>query len=174
MAIADALLAEFEQESQTTKRFLERLSEKDLHWKPHDKSLTAGQLALHIAKLPSGIIQMAQQDKCPPPSGMGKPSATPQSLSEIFDAFENSLEAVKRVMPTFDDKQMADTWALVVDGQPLFSTPRVGLLRTLLLNHLYHHRGQFGVYLRLLGAKVPSSYGPSGDEVPEWMAAMFS
>ncbi len=172
MAIYQSLLAEFEQESQTTKRFIESLSGKDLFWKPHDKSWTAGQLALHIAKLPTEVTQMAQQDKCPPPPGMTKPAPQPQTLSEIFDEFAKGIEAVKHILPTFNDQQMNDTWALVVDGQPLFSTPRAGFLRSILLNHLYHHRGQLGVYLRLLGAQVPSSYGPSGDEMPQWMTAI--
>lgn len=172
MAPHEAFLAEFEQESQTTKRFLEGLADKDLTWKPHEKSMTAGQLALHIATSPGVIIEMAQQAQCPPPPSMSQPMPQPQSLSEIMTEFDKSIQAVKRDLPKFDDKKLADTWSLVVEGNALFSCPTVAVIRSFVLNHTYHHRGQLGVYLRLLGAKVPSAYGPSGDEAPEWMAAM--
>ena len=103
---------------------------------------------------------------------MGEPMPQPQTLSEIMVEFDKSNETVKREMPTFDEKKLGDTWSLVVNGQALFSCPTVAVIRSFVLNHTYHHRGQLGVYLRLLGAKVPSTYGPSGDEVPEWMEAM--
>ena len=170
----EALLAEFEQESMITKRFLERLEGKDLTWKPHEKSMTAGQLALHLAQSPGDIIHMAQQPQCPPPPGMDQPMPQPQSLAQVMAVFDKSVDTVKRLLSTFDEQKLVQTWSLVVDGQAIFSCPTAVVLRSFLLNHLYHHRGQLGVYLRLLGAKVPSSYGPSGDEAPEWMTSLHA
>lgn len=168
MTIADALLNEFEQESQTTRKFLERLPEAGLNWKPHEKSMTAGQLALHIATAPGGVVRMAQEDKVPAPE-FGRPRPQPGSVREVLDALDQSIATVREVLPTFSDARMQETWTATKDGKDLLSMPRASLLRSILLNHWYHHRGQFGVYLRLLGAKVPSSYGPSGDEVPDFM-----
>jgi uncharacterized damage-inducible protein DinB len=86
-----------------------------------------------------------------------------------LNALEESIATVTKVLPTFSDQQMQSTWKMKAGDKELVAMPRAAVLRTILLNHWYHHRGQFGVYLRLLGAKVPSSYGPSGDEQPDFM-----
>ena len=168
MSIAETLLAEFEQESETTRRFLERLPERKLSWKPHEKSMSAGQLALHIATSPGGIVKMALQDKVPVPD-FRAPRQEPESVQEVLDALDESIATVKELLPTIDDSQMFETWTGTLGDQEIVSMPRIGVLRAIMLNHWYHHRGQFGVYLRLLGAKVPSSYGPSGDELPDFL-----
>ena len=168
MAIAEALLAEFEQEARTTRKFLEQLPFDKLTWKPHEKSMTAGQLALHIATLPGGIAQFARQDVVPAPD-FGRANPQPTSTAQIVQALDESIAAVRETLPTIDDARMHGMWRMTKDGKELLSMPRVALLRSILLNHWYHHRGQFGVYLRLVGAKVPSSYGPSGDELPDFM-----
>jgi len=168
MSIAETLLTEFEQECETTRRFLERVPEKKLSWKPHEKSMSAGQLALHIAKSPGGIVQMALQDKAPVPD-FKAPREEPNNVQEVLDALDESIATVRELLPTIDDAQMFETWTAVLGDQEILSMPRVGFLRAIMLNHWYHHRGQLGVYLRLLGAKVPVSYGPSGDELPEFL-----
>ena len=87
----------------------------------------------------------------------------------------HQIGQLAKPVPAEEDTYYANYWMakpLVVEGQTIFSLPRAAFIRSILLNHLYHHRGQFGVYLRLLGANIPSAYGPSGDEMPEWMAAM--
>lgn len=168
MSIAEALLAEFEQEAQITRKFLERLPNDQLEWRPHPKSMTAGQLALHIAEVPGQVLKMSEFDEAPPPN-FGGANPQPASTQAVLDALEASIAAVRAGLPTVSDERMLATWRLSVNGKELLAMPRAAFLRSIMLNHWYQHRGQFGVYLRLLGAKVPSSYGPSGDEMPDFM-----
>lgn len=163
MSLAQAMLDEFEQESKTTRRFLERVPQERLSWKPHEKSHTAGALALHVASVPAGVMRSALADQTPLPD-FKTLFKQPSNTHEILTALDQSIETVRRELPKIDDARMRQTWAGTANGQPVVTMPRVNFLRYILLNHWIHHRGQLGVYLRLLGAKVPSSYGPSGDE----------
>lgn len=162
MTIAQTLLQEFEQELGTTRKFLERVPADKLAWKPHEKSMTAGQLALHIAQTPQGVLTMATQDQAAPPNLGDRPQ--PRTPREVLEALDESADVVRRTLPTIDDDRMRATFTIAQDGRTLLSLPRAAFLRSIMLNHWYHHRGQLGVYLRLLGAAVPSSYGPSGDD----------
>ena len=168
MPIAQGLLGEFEQEVPITRKFLERLPEDKLGWKPHPKSMTAGQLALHLALTPGQVAEMAAMDPAPAPD-FNQPRPRPQSVQEVLDALEQSAQTVKRILPTLDDSAMLKTWRSVQDGREIIAMPRWIFLRAIMLNHWYQHRGQFGVYLRLLDRKVPSSYGPSADELPDFL-----
>ncbi len=170
MSVAQSFLHEFEQESKTTRRFLEALPDDKLGFKPHEKSLTSGQLALHIAAAQASIIEMATKNEVPAPD-FGKPFPQPANKKEILAALDASIAVVRKILPTFSDGAMQETWKAVNEGETVFELPRAALIRSILLNHIYHHRGQLGVYLRLVGAKVPSSYGPSGDEAPQMMNA---
>ncbi|HWB21140.1 MAG TPA: DinB family protein [Phycisphaerales bacterium] len=167
--IAQGMLAEFEHELATTRRFLERVPADKFNWRPHEKSMTAGQLALHIATIPESVLALGLNDIAQLPNfGDWK---TPASTQEMLDILERGANFVRKNLPTISDEHMHEIWTLVKDlkSDPhvvLTSMPRVAFLRSILLNHWYHHRGQLGVYLRLIGAKVPSSYGPSGDESP--------
>jgi uncharacterized damage-inducible protein DinB len=165
---AQQLLAEFQAESRTTRKFLDRLPADRLTWQPHEKSMTAGQLAFHIAASPTGIIQMALKDEFPL-SEISQSREQPESLQQVMNAFEQSIAAVEENLPKISDDRMQSLWRLVENGNELLVMPRATMLRTVLFNHIYHHRGQFGVYLRLVGAKVPSAYGPSGDEMPDFL-----
>ena len=164
-AVARAMLAEFEAELATTRKFLERVPADKLAWRPHEKSMTAGQLALHVAQTPLGVLSMAMRDEAPPPN-FDKGRQQPASTREILDALDQSVAFVRQNLPTLDDRRMAETFKVVAGGRTLMAIHRAAFLRSILLNHWYHHRGQLGVYLRLCGAKVPASYGPSGDESP--------
>jgi uncharacterized damage-inducible protein DinB len=168
MSIAQQLLAEFESEISATRRFLERLPSDKLDWKPHPKSMSAGELAFHIAEIPGEILQMAMKDGLPA-SQAKRSEIHPKNAKEIMDRLDASIAHVRKVLPTLTDDYLQTTWSITMDGKDIVSMPRVAVIRSILLNHWYHHRGQFGVYLRLLGAKVPSSYGPSGDEPPPFM-----
>jgi uncharacterized damage-inducible protein DinB len=163
MPIAQTLLAEFEGQAPITRRFLERLPNKKLTWKPHPRSLTAGQLAYHLAVVPGGVVRGAQQNQIAP-SDFQFPQ--PATVQEILDALDQSVATVREVLPTFDDAAMNATWRIVAGEQEIAAMPRVALLRNIMLNHWYQHRGQFCVYLRLLDVPVPSSWGPSADESP--------
>lgn len=168
MTIAEELLAEFEREARTTRRFLERIPEGQLSWRPHPKSMTAGQLGLHMASFPGPVVQLAKKDESPVPD-FNRINRQPESLREILDTLDTGIAAVRENLPTFTDAQIMETWRMTKDGQTVLAIPRKVMLRNVLLNHWYHHRGQLGVYLRLLGADVPSAYGPSGDELPEFL-----
>ena len=161
--VAGALLAEFEAELPRTRRFLERLPTAMLTWRPHEKSMTAGQLALHIAQVPFGVLKLGLDDEASPPN-LARPQ--PQTVREVLDALDRSAAFVRQTLPTLDDRRMGATFRIVAEGRTLMAMPRAAFLRSILLNHWYHHRGQLGVYLRLVGATVPWSYGPSGDESP--------
>jgi uncharacterized damage-inducible protein DinB len=168
MSIADKFLAEFTAEAKTTRKFLERLPEDKLAWQPHPKSMTAGQLALHMAAAPGGVVQMATLDEFQF-SQIRNDRTQPESLHQILSAFDESVATVTKVLPTITDEKMDQTWRLKDGDKELFAMPRAVFIRNILFNHIYHHRGQFGVYLRLVGAKVPSAYGPSGDELPDFL-----
>jgi uncharacterized damage-inducible protein DinB len=163
MTIAEALLQELEQEAKTTRRVLERVPEDKLGFKPHDKSWTLGQLALHIANLPGGIAHLSTISPAPAPNFN---QGSPKSASELVPAFEASMARARQVLDgATDDELMAD-WILMNGDQEIWRVPRLALLRMLMLNHQYHHRGQLTVYLRELNVPVPSIYGPSADENP--------
>lgn len=165
MPIALSLLAEFERELPTTRRFLERVPADKLTWKPHPKSMSAGQLALHIAQTPLGVLNMVSTDIASPPD-MTQEREAPASVASILKALDESANFVRKTLPTWDDRRMAQNVAITVQGRTVMTAPREVMVRNIMLNHVYHHRGQLGVYLRLLGASVPVSYGPSGDESP--------
>ena len=163
--IARAMLDEFERELPTTRTFLERVPQERLTWRPHEKSMTAGQLALHIAQTHEGVVRFALPDEATAPD-FGGERPQPTSVREILDALESGAAYVRQTLLTVDDERMRAAFTILRDGRTLMSLPRALFLRNILLNHVYHHRGQLGVYLRLVGAQVPPSYGPSGDESP--------
>ncbi len=166
-SIAESLLAEFEQQAPITRKFLERLPEGKLTWKPHQKSLTAGQLAYHLATVPVGIVRLATDN---PRQARGEfVFPQPASLEEILKAHDESVAAVRELLPQFDDAAMTEIWRLMREDRELLAVPRVRILRDLMLSHWYQHRGQFSVYLRLLDVPVPASWGPSADELPLFM-----
>ena len=163
MSIAQTLLAEFEIQAPITRRFLERLPEDKLTWKPHEKSMTAGQLAYHLAFIPGGVIRFVQNNPAQAPDFNFPQPATRQ---EILKTLDDSIAAVQTLLPKFDDATMHETWRLFAGDRELLAQPRGLFVRDIMLNHWYQHRGQFCVYLRLLGAAVPASWGPSADEPP--------
>ncbi len=163
MRLADSLLMEFDQEAQTTKRVLERIPDDRLAWKPHPKSFSLGQLALHIASGPGQIVAAVSQDTAEVPN-FAQPEA--KSRQEVLETFSKSTASARAALKNMDDARLMSEWTLTRNGKPLMSMPRIGFLRSILLNHTYHHRGQLSVYLRILDVPVPSIYGPSADENP--------
>ncbi len=167
MSIAQSFLAEFETQAPITRKFLERLPEDKLTWKPHEKSLTAGQLAFHLAFVPGGIVRFVQNNPAEAPKSFDFPQ--PASRSEILKAFDESVATVRSELPKLDDRAMKETWHMVAGGHEVMAQPRETFVRDIMLSHWYQHRGQFCVYLRLLNVPVPSSWGPSADEAPAFM-----
>ena len=163
MAIIDGLLAELEQEAATTRRVLERIPQEHLSWRPHPKSMSLGQLALHVATVPGLVAEIAAVDVAAPNS-FNQPEAA--TARELVPALAESVAKAKRALGAYDDAKMAATWRLQKDGREVLAMPRVAFVRAIMLNHWYHHRGQLLVYLRLLNLSVPSVYGPTADENP--------
>ena len=161
--IADSFLAEMDQEAQTTRRVLERVPGDKLSWKPHTKSMSLGQLALHVATIPGGVAQILSNDSFEVPS-FDQPAA--KSATELIPALDESVRTAKQVLGGMEDSKLMGTWKLTKNGKELMAAPRVAMVRSIMLNHWYHHRGQLSVYLRELDVPVPSIYGPSADENP--------
>jgi uncharacterized damage-inducible protein DinB len=166
MSIAKSLLAEFEIQAPITRKFLERLPEDKFTWKPHEKSMTAGQLAYHLAFVPGGVVRLANANPTPEPN-FNFPQ--PSGRQEILKTFDESIATVRECLSKADDTSMNETWRLTIGGREVLAQPRGQFLRDVMLNHWYQHRGQFSVYLRILGVPVPASWGPSADEPPLFM-----
>jgi uncharacterized damage-inducible protein DinB len=165
-SIADALLAEFEIQAPITRRFLDRLPEDKLTWKPHEKSMTAGQLAYHIASVPDGIVRFIEKNPAQAPGAFKFPQ--PATCREFFSVFDDSIAAVRSLLPKYDDAALTETWRIMAGDREILSVTRAGFLRDIMFSHWYQHRGQFSVYLRLLDIPVPASWGPSADEPPRF------
>jgi len=159
------MLHEFREEAAITKRVLDRVPADKLTWKPHAKSMTLGQLAGHIAAIPGRISRMAQQDSFDVLKGSFVP-AQPASLEEILSTLEQGVRDAEQILQSLTEEQLAGTFRLMKGECELFSQPRTAILRTILLNHWYHHRGQLSVYLRLLEVPLPVIYGRSADSDP--------
>jgi uncharacterized damage-inducible protein DinB len=163
MRLVDSILMEIDQEAQTTKRVLDRIPEDKLTWKPHPKSYSLGQLALHIASVPGIVASLAERDT---KEASAFSQAEAKSRKEVLDTFSKSLDTAKETLKKMDDARLMATWKLTKNGKVLMSVPRIGFIRSILMNQTYHHRGQLSVYLRMLDVPVPSIYGPSADENP--------
>ena len=164
MTIAETLIAELEQEAHATRRVLERVPQDRLSWKPHPKSMSLGQLALHVAENPAKVAALAMNDTVPEPPKFTQAEAA--TAAELGPALAASLAQAKDMLRSLDDSAMLATWRLLYDGQELMAMPRAALLRMIMLNHWYHHRGQLLVYLRMHDVPLPSVYGPTADENP--------
>jgi uncharacterized damage-inducible protein DinB len=129
--------------------------------------MTAGQLAYHIAATPGGVVRFVQTNPAKAPDFANFPQ--PASCDEILRTHDESVAVVREILPSIDDAEMAETWRLVAAGQEVLAQPRSLFLRDVMFSHVYQHRGQFGVYLRILNIPVPASWGPSADEPPLFM-----
>jgi uncharacterized damage-inducible protein DinB len=156
---------EIEQEAATTRRVLERVPADKLTWKPHPRSMSLGQLAMHVATIPAGICTIAQVDEFEVnPSNFNPP--VPKSSEEILAALDTSVRTAQEYLSGVTESSAMGMWRAKVNGKEVMAMPRVAMLRSIMLNHWYHHRGQLSVYLRLLEIPVPTIYGPSADENP--------
>ena len=163
MAIIEGILQELDQEANTTRRVLERVPGDQLGWRPHKKARTLGELALHVASTPGAVATLASQSEIQAPDFR---DASPTSAAELIPALDESIATAKRVLGSMDDATVNGMWRMKRNGHDVIAMPRAALLRSIMLNHWYHHRGQLSVYLRELGVPIPSIYGPSADENP--------
>jgi uncharacterized damage-inducible protein DinB len=168
MAIAESILPEFDHETATTRTLLERVPQEKADWKPHPKSMSLGQLAVHIANLPrwTSITLERTEFDTNPPGGQALTSPPFQSSAQLLQAYDENVKAARALVARTSDGEFMVAWTLKNGGRNLFSMPRAAVLRSFVLNHAVHHRGQLSVYLRLLDVPLPSIYGPTADTQP--------
>ena len=163
MSMTDAILKELDHEAATTRRLLERIPTDKLEWKPHDKSMTLGRLAMHTAMVPGAICGWATADEF---HFTGEKTPVAATTGDILAAHDASATKAKAIIGGLGDAGLAVNWKGIAGDKTIFAMPKAVLVRSIALNHWYHHRGQLSVYLRLLDIPVPSIYGPSADENP--------
>ena len=169
MPIAQMLLPEFDQEVKSTRKLLECVPDGKFDFKPHEKSMTLGRLAAHVAEMPNYMIGTLSLESMNF-TGEEKPFA-PATRQELLDAFDKAVAQARELLAKATDEDLAKIWTLTYKGQQVFSMPRAAVLRSMVLSHLIHHRGQLGVYLRMNNVEFPGMYGPSADEMKKWEAA---
>lgn len=163
--ILEAMIGEVQRECETTRRVLDRVPDDKLTWRPHLKSMTLGQLALHVATIPSGLSHLAQLNAFDAADANFEP-AQPETKAEILSSLDAGVASASTYLRSLDAVAGDAPWRLTLHGAEVFSMPRTIMLRSFMLNHWYHHRGQLSVYLRLLDIPVPVIYGRSADENP--------
>ena len=165
MTIIDGMLQELEQESHTTRRVLERVPADKLSWRPHAKARTLGQLAQHVAGVPGNVANLVASPS-PAQAPQFAEAPGPTTTSDLLPELDRSIANAKKVLGGMSDATVMATWRLMRGDREILALPRAAVLRSIMLNHWYHHRGQLTVYLRELGVAIPSIYGPSADENP--------
>lgn len=163
MKLIDSLITEFEHEAQTTRKHLERLPNDKLDWRPHEKSFTAGALASHITECVGWSDAIFYQDGIDFDPATYKPYLA-TSTADLLKTFDDNVTKGKQALAGSTEDRLEQPWRLKIMGRVQFEKPRAAVFRDFALSHVIHHRGQFSVYLRLLGVPVPGSYGPSADE----------
>ena len=173
MTIAEALIAEMDQEAEATRRCLERVPEDKLGWKPHEKSLSLGRLAHHLATTPGEMAQSMAGGGMELADFPEELYPTVESAASLVPALEESLASAREVLSAMSDEDFMSSWRMTAGGTEMMTMPKMAVARSMMLNHWYHHRGQLTVYLRELDVAVPAIYGPSADDNP-WEEAMKS
>jgi uncharacterized damage-inducible protein DinB len=166
MAIREMLLPEFDEEMRNTRKLLERVPEQKLDYKPHEKSMTLGRLASHVAELPGWAKHTMELEGLD--LAAGQQAYLASSREDLLARFDKNVAEARELLVRVTDEQLEKTWTLKFGGNTIFSMPRYMVLRTSAINHLIHHRAQLGVYLRLNEVEIPGMYGPSADEMKFW------
>jgi uncharacterized damage-inducible protein DinB len=163
MSFNTALIAELKHESANTRKMLERVPTDKLDWQPHEKSMKLERLASHIAELPIWFERIINSNEFDFATAVLKrePKENSEAIVELFD--ERLASAIK-ALESASDENLSDAWTFRRGEQVIFQCPKRVALRSMGFNHIYHHRGQLSVYLRLLDIPVPGMYGPSADE----------
>jgi uncharacterized damage-inducible protein DinB len=165
MAIRDGLLPEYDHEMATTRRLLDRVPEAELGWRPHEKSMSLGELSGHIANLPNWCGLVLEQNFFDTAAlGPDARAKAPASVAELLSTFDTRVIAARAALASTSDADMLAPWTLRHGDHEIFTMPRAGVVRSAVLNHLIHHRGQLSVYLRLKNVSLPPIYGPTADE----------
>jgi len=166
MTFSQTLLPDWEEEMKNTRKILERVPDGKNEFRPHEKSMTLGRLATHIAEL-AGWAKNTLETEVFEIDANFKPH-TANSRAEILELFDGNVAEARKRIAAASDADWLKTWTLKFGGQTIMSTPRFAVMRTVCVNHLIHHRAQLGVYLRLNDIEIPGMYGPSADEASFW------
>ncbi|MEM1182910.1 MAG: DinB family protein [Acidobacteriota bacterium] len=166
MSIAKTLLPEYDHEMSNTRRYLANMPEGKNDWKPHAKSMSLQMLACHLAELPGWVASTLAETELDlaPPDGEPYQTEMLATREELLEAFDRDVAAGRKALEATEDAALMVEWTLLQGGHKIMSMPRVAVLRGFIMNHMIHHRGQLGVYFRLLDVPVPAVYGPSADE----------
>ena len=164
MAVADSLLPEFDREMGLTRRVLERVPDGQFAWKPHEKSMTLGRLAEHLAELPGWAKVSVQMDGIDMAVRRPPDYVPPATRAAVLEMFDRNVNEARGAINGRTDAELLAPWTLKAQGKAIFTMPKAIVLRSFVMNHMVHHRGQMSVYLRLHDVPVPSIYGPSADE----------
>ena len=165
MAIRDTLLPEFDEEMANTRKMLERVPDGRFDFTPHAKSWTVDRLAGHVADLPNWVGHTMSVEVLELMPGQYKPFE-PKNRKELLEQFDRHVREAHAAIAKATDEQLNTMWTMKWEGKTVMTMPRINVLRSVVLNHLIHHRAQLGVYLRLMDVAVPGMYGPSADEAP--------
>jgi uncharacterized damage-inducible protein DinB len=164
MAVRDSLLAEFDHEMAVTRRLLERLPDGKFDWRPHEKSFTLGGLATHLAQIPHWGNAILDQEAYDLAESDGTRADAAHTRAEVLETFDEHVTTLRRSLESKSDAELTAPWALKQRGRVLMSLPRIAALRSFVVHHVIHHRGQLTVYLRLRDVPLPPIYGPTADE----------
>jgi uncharacterized damage-inducible protein DinB len=163
MGMIDPLIEELKQEAATTRKHLERAPEKDFDWKPHEKSMSLGALCSHLAESSAWTAEILEKDGVDIDPSSYQPWVA-KSRAELLEKFDANLATSLQVLKDQPDEKLMRPWTMRVGGKEVFTMPRLAVLRSFILSHVIHHRGQLGVYLRLRDVPLPAVYGPTADE----------
>ena len=164
MSIAESFLPEFDRETGITRRLLERIPDGQFAWKPHEKSMTLGRLAEHLAELPGWAKVTIDQSGIDMATRRPPEYVSPPTRTAVLEMFDKNVAEARATLTRKSDAELMAPWTLKAQGKEVFTMPKAVVLRSFVMNHLIHHRGQMSVYLRLQNIPVPSMYGPSADE----------
>jgi len=168
MAFSEALLPEFDEEMKNTRKMLERVPDDKFDYKPHEKSMALGRLASHVAELPNWAAHTMQTEVLEIEAGQAPYLA--KSNKQLLEDFDKNVAEGRKLIAAATDADFAKIWTLKYGGKTVFSIPRTAVIRSVVMNHMIHHRAQLSVYLRLNEIEVPGMYGPSADEMKYWTA----
>jgi uncharacterized damage-inducible protein DinB len=162
MSFSESLVPEFVEEMTNTRKMLECVPDGKFEYQPHQKSMTLGQLATHVAALPGWAVTLLSTESLDLPADF-KPELF-QSRAELLEKFDAGASAARAKLAETSDEDWKRTWTFKFAGTTMFSNPKSAVMRSVVMNHLVHHRAQLGVYLRLMDVAIPGMYGPSADE----------
>jgi uncharacterized damage-inducible protein DinB len=164
MAIRDSLLPEFDHEMGTTRRLLERTPEAEFAWRPHERSFSLGQLAGHVANIPNWCDAILKNTVFDVMSLGDARAKMPESTAGLLAQFDKTVATARAALAATGDPEMLTPWTFKRGEQVVFTMPRIAAIRSFIMNHSIHHRGQLSVYLRLKNVPLPAMYGPTADE----------